>query len=91
MRTAAAWCSQIWQIEVPRLELVGFDFLIGVIREDLLFQRLERDAEVLQLGLVALEFAADRLARPSVAADPVLLIVGDLAENLLSRGRIVPA
>ena len=70
---------EVRQIEVPRLEEVRLDLLARVIGHDSVLERLDHDAEGLELLFVTLELAAHRLAGLVVALEPVGLVVVHLA------------
>src|SRR5436309_8537710 len=87
-RTLGGADCDVRQVELPRLEEVRLDLLARVIGHDSVLERLDDDAECLELLLVALELAAHRLAGPVVALEPVALVVVHLAEDLFARDRI---
>src|SRR5437870_10351059 len=88
-RAPAGRNLEIREVEVPGLQEISLDLLARVTRHDLLLEWLDRDAERLEVALVALELAAYRLARLFGAAGPVRLVVLHLAQDLLAGYRIV--
>src|SRR5437867_10377794 len=80
---------EVGEVEILRPQKVGLDLQAGVVRHHFLLQGLEDDAEALELALVALELAPDRLAGLLVSPHPGGLVVLHLAQDFLSRHRIV--
>src|SRR5437867_12723019 len=80
---------EVGEVEILRPQKVSLDLQAGVVRHHFLLQGLEDDAEALELALVALELAPDRLAGLLVSPHPGGLVVLHLAQDLLSRHSIV--
>src|SRR5205814_3105270 len=87
-RTLGGADFDVRQVELPRLEEVRLDLLARVIGHDSVLERLDDDAECLELLLVALELAAHRLAGLVVTLEPVGTVEeeGEEVEPALSLG-----